>query len=46
MRRVYEYLFVKKDPVLLAMPHRKTIAYAMLAVGTLHVVIGLVVVLR
>lgn len=41
MRNVYEYLFVRKDPRLLAMPHRKLIGSAMMAVGTVHAVIGL-----
>ena len=41
MRSVYEFLFVRKDPRLMAMPYRKTIGLALIAVGTIHIIVGL-----
>lgn len=42
MRRVYEYLFVKKDPVLMAMPYRKLIGFALMVQGALFVAVAIV----
>lgn len=39
--RLFRYLFVEKDPRLMAMPNRKLLGSAMMAAGTVQAVIGL-----
>jgi hypothetical protein len=40
MRRIYHYLFVAKDPVLMAMPHRRLIGVGLMVVGLGHIVLA------
>lgn len=41
MKKVWHYLFVAKDPVLMAMPYRRLIGFVLMVQGVLFVAIGL-----
>lgn len=42
MKRLYTYLFVTKDPVLMAMPWRRQLGAAMITQGFIFVGIGII----
>ena len=41
LKRIYQYAFVDKDPVLMAMPYRKLIGFTMMMLGALYAAVGI-----
>lgn len=45
-QRLHHYLFVAKDPVLMAMPHRRVVGAGLMVVGLAHVLLAFAIIAR